>query len=121
MLLFYFYRRRMQSEIIPIILACISPLVTLLIYQWKVMSETRKTLNAMGLLIYDRTVLKKLFLHLVMDDPQASAKERRMLEKRISRIEDIIKLLASKNRLQKLIDAKISSINDGEEYLLKGN
>ena len=104
----------MQSQIIPIILACTGPLVTLLVYQWKVMSETRKTLNAMGALIYDHTILKKLFLHLVMDDPQASAKERRMLEKRINRIEDIIELLASKNHLEKLIDAKISSINNSD-------
>jgi hypothetical protein len=51
-----------------------------------------------------------------MDDPQASAKERRMLEKRIGKIEGILHLLASKSELERIIDEDISSI--GKEWHL---
>lgn len=103
-------RRNMDPQTIPIILTCIGPLITLLIYQWKVNADTKKTLDGISLLLYDRTILHKLIAHLAMDDPQASAKERRMLEKRIGKIEGILHLLASKSELERIIDEDISSI-----------
>ncbi len=99
----------MDSQTIAIVFAVLGPPMTLLVYQWKVISETKRTLNTIELLVHDRAIFKKLLMHLTTDDPQISAKERRTLEKRIERIEDIMQLLASKKNINKLIDAKISA------------
>jgi hypothetical protein len=103
------------------ILACVGPLLTLLVYQWKVigdqrrshekeMSEINKTLDTVGTLIYDRDVMKKLIVHLAMDDPGATAEAIRELNKRTAKLEDIMVLLRSKKHLQQLIDGKINTL-----------
>ncbi len=64
----------------------------------------------MGLLLYDRSVLEKLILHLAMDDPKLAAKERAMLEKRIIKIEGVLKLLVSKGRLERVLEDEVKTL-----------
>lgn len=102
------------EEIVPIILATVGPLLTLLSVQWKNNRDTNRILNQIGLILYDRDCVKKLYLHLAADDPLLAASERRMLEKRIEGLESIITLIGSKGRLEEAIQRKIESLNTTE-------
>jgi hypothetical protein len=95
----------MGSEIdaIPTILAFLGPLVTLLVYQWKNNRDTRKILDKMGVLLYDHDVLKRLYVHLTLDDPVSAASERNELRSRIEKMENFLRLLCSKRHIEDLI------------------
>lgn len=113
----------MDSETVSILLACVGPLVTILVYQWKEMGDERqthdremdeinKTLNVVGTLIYDRDIMKKLMMHLAMEDPGATVEAIRELEKRTTKLEDILTMIGSKNRLQRVIEGKINTLKE---------
>jgi len=92
----------------------ISVLLTIIAYQWKVGHEQTKTLQALSILVQEPGVLSRIYAHVLMEDPAATAKERFRLEQRMKRVEEIIELLATKRKnartIQQLIDHKIDEI-----------
>ena len=104
----------MSSEIdtIPTILALLGPLVTLLVYQWKNSRDTRKRLDQMGVLLYNHDVLRRLFIHLTLDDPESAANERNELKCRIEKVENLLKLLCSKRRIEDLISEEARRLGE---------
>ena len=93
---------------ISFVVACLGPILTLLVYQWKHYRDTDAVLNKMGVLLYDREMIQKLIVHLAAEDPIQAGEERRKLEKRIAEIEEVLRLLASKDNLEKLIAQRAS-------------
>jgi len=97
--------------------------LTLLVYEWKCGKETKRTLDRMGLLFDNNHILRRLMIHLTMDDPIEAKTERAQLEKRIRKIEEqyeqlreqlreILILFRSRGRLERLLETKISLLSD---------
>ena len=103
---------QIDSQTISIVLACLGPLLTLLVYQWTSGRKTRKVLDQMSVLLYDHDVLKKLFIHITMDNPVAAAEERSRLEKRIEKLETVFRLLCSRNRIEESIIKEIRALGE---------
>jgi len=98
------------QPLISVLSIFVSVLLTIIGYQYKVARRQSKLLNAFQLLIHEPGVLRKLYLHMLVDDPRQATKQRHELEQRISHLEDIMQLIAKKKNIQELIDDKVDKI-----------